>query len=80
MIIPNYSNGFQKIRMQHGKVLGGGSSVNLMVYIRGHQEDYDSWEKLGCDGWGWKNVEKYFQKMENHHNPASMLLLFFHFW
>ena len=58
--------------MMHGKVLGGSSSVNHMVYVRGHKADYDSWEELGCDGWGWKNVEKYFQKMENHHNLAGM--------
>ena len=51
---------------QHGKVLGGSSSVGYMVYVRGHKSDYDSWEKLGCTGWGWSNVEKYFRKMEDY--------------
>ena len=37
-----------------------------MVYVRGHKSDYDSWEKLGCTGWGWSNVEKYFRKMEDY--------------
>ena len=47
-------------------MLGGTSSVNWMLYVRGHRADYDSWESLGCKGWGWKTVEKYFKKMENY--------------
>lgn len=50
----------------HGKVLGGSSAINSLVYIRGHMADYDSWEKLGCTGWGWREVEKYFKKLENY--------------
>ncbi|XP_072046289.1 uncharacterized protein [Amphiura filiformis] len=48
-----------------GKVLGGSSSINGMCWVRGHYADYDSWAKQGCTGWGWKDVEKYFQKSEN---------------
>lgn len=51
---------------QHGKVLGGGSAVGYMVYVRGHREDFDSWQDLGCAGWGWASVEKYFKRLENY--------------
>ncbi|XP_067945995.1 alcohol dehydrogenase [acceptor]-like isoform X2 [Watersipora subatra] len=70
-----YSKGFneQKVCSQHGKTLGGSSSVNWMVYVRGHQEDFNSWEKLGCTGWGWKETEKYFKKMENYFLPDERL-------
>ncbi|KAF6038133.1 hypothetical protein EB796_003564 [Bugula neritina] len=56
----------QRSYTQHGKVLGGGSSVNWMIYARGHRDDYDSWEQKGCEGWGWDNVKEYFKKMENY--------------
>ena len=51
---------------QHGRMLGGSSAVNYMVYTRGHRSDYDSWESLGCKGWGWSHVEKYFKKLEDY--------------
>ena len=46
-----------------GKVLGGSSSINAMVYVRGHQRDYEQWQSV-ADGWGWSDVEPYFKKME----------------
>jgi len=49
-----------------GKVLGGSSSLNAMIYIRGHHSDYDNWQKLGAKGWGWQNVLPYFKKSQNH--------------
>ena len=48
-----------------GKVLGGSSMLNYMLYVRGHKGDYDEWESLGLDGWGWENVLPYFKKSEN---------------
>ncbi|MFZ9038971.1 MAG: GMC family oxidoreductase [Gammaproteobacteria bacterium] len=47
-----------------GKVLGGSSSINAMVYIRGQAADYDDWRDLGNDGWGWDEVLPYFIKAE----------------
>ncbi len=44
--------------------LGGGSSVNAMIYIRGTAEDYDEWRALGCDGWGWDDVLPIFKRSE----------------
>ena len=46
-----------------GKVLGGSSAINAMVYIRGHQDDYNDWQELG---WGWDKVQPYFVKAENN--------------
>lgn len=73
----NIFDNLQKGRSQHGRVLGGSSSINWMLYVRGHKADYDSWEELGCVGWNWENVEKYFKKMENYiiqDGKASYLL------
>lgn len=47
-----------------GKVLGGSSSINAMVFIRGQREDFDEWEHMGNPGWGWEDVLPYFKKHE----------------
>ena len=47
-----------------GKVLGGGGSINAMVFVRGHRGDYDEWASLGCAGWDYESVLPYFKKME----------------
>lgn len=49
-----------------GNVLGGGSSVNAMIYIRGHRNDYDGWKKAGCEGWGYDDVLPVFKTLENN--------------
>jgi choline dehydrogenase len=48
-----------------GKVLGGSSSINAMVFVRGHPADFDGWEALGNPGWGWRGVLPYFRKLED---------------
>ena len=50
-----------------GKVLGGCSSINGMIYMRGQAWDYDHWRQLGLTGWGWDDVLPYFRKSEDHY-------------
>jgi choline dehydrogenase len=50
-----------------GKVVGGSSSINGMVYVRGHARDFDVWEEMGARGWGFKHVLPYFKRMESSH-------------
>ncbi|KXP08755.1 GMC family oxidoreductase [Tsukamurella pseudospumae] len=54
-----------------GKVLGGSSSLNGMIYIRGHRDDYDAWEAAGNEGWGWDTVLELFKRSEDHEDGAS---------
>ncbi len=49
-----------------GRTVGGSSSINGMVYVRGAPRDYDGWEALGCTGWGWQEMEKRFVALEDH--------------
>ncbi len=54
-----------------GKVLGGTSSINGMVYMRGTPSDYDNWRQRGCQGWDWENVLPFFKKAENQERGAD---------
>lgn len=54
-----------------GKVLGGSSSINGLLYIRGQHADYDGWRQLGCEGWGWDDVRPYFHKAQHQERGAS---------
>ncbi|MGY8868846.1 MAG: GMC family oxidoreductase, partial [Pseudomonadales bacterium] len=54
-----------------GKVLGGSSSINGMIYMRGQKQDYDHWAALGNEGWSWDEVLPYFKKSEDHFSGAS---------
>ncbi len=54
-----------------GKVLGGCSAINAMVYMRGQARDYDGWRQMGLTGWGWDDVLPYFLKHEDHAAPPN---------
>lgn len=59
---PNLNN--RSVYWPRGKVLGGSSSINAMVYVRGHRDDYDEWGEV-APGWSWQDVEPVFRRMEN---------------
>ncbi|MFM2279478.1 MAG: hypothetical protein RLZZ444_1709 [Pseudomonadota bacterium] len=56
-----------------GRVLGGSSSINGMIYMRGQAADYDQWRDLGCTGWGWDDVLPLFRKSEDFYRGRSDL-------
>ncbi|CAI8910860.1 choline dehydrogenase [Pseudomonas sp. IT-P253] len=56
----------RRIHCPRGKVLGGSSSINGLVYIRGHAYDFDEWESLGAQGWGYRNCLPYFKRAESY--------------
>ncbi len=59
------------ITVNRGKGLGGSSSINSMVYIRGNKNDYDTWAKMGCKGWGYDDVLPVFKQLENNQAGQS---------
>ena len=61
----------RKIFQPRGKVVGGSSSINAMIYIRGNRLDFDSWQALGNPGWSYEDVLPYFKKSENQQRGAS---------
>ncbi|WP_295042900.1 choline dehydrogenase [uncultured Paracoccus sp.] len=81
MNMPRYDWGFasqpeehlggRKLATPRGKVLGGSSSINGMVFVRGHRKDFDHWRDSGAVGWGYGDVLPYFKRMETWHGGAS---------
>ena len=72
----------RSIRYPRGKTLGGSSSINGLLWIRGQSNDYDNWRQMGNNGWGWKDVLPYFLKSENNelgksefHNDSGPIMV-----
>ena len=63
---PEMSAAGRRLFLPRGKVLGGSSSINAMIYIRGRPSDYDRWQSLGASGWGWDSVFPVFRAMESN--------------
>ncbi|MEM7749499.1 MAG: choline dehydrogenase [Pseudomonadota bacterium] len=60
--------GGRRLATPRGKVIGGSSSINGMIYVRGNALDYDHWRETGADGWGYADVLPYFKRMEHWHD------------
>jgi len=60
--------------MPRGRVLGGSSAINYLMYVRGSRKDYDSWEELGNKGWGWDDLVPYFRKHQTLDVPDAAAL------
>ena len=60
--------GGRRLACPRGKVIGGSSSINGMVYVRGHARDFDHWAEVGADGWAYADVQPYFDRMESWHS------------
>ncbi|MEP3275357.1 MAG: choline dehydrogenase [Stappiaceae bacterium] len=60
--------GKRRLATPRGKVIGGSSSINGMVYVRGHACDFDNWEEMGARGWAYRDVLPYFERMETSHS------------
>jgi choline dehydrogenase len=61
----------RRMFLPQGKVVGGSTSINAMLYVRGHRLDYDEWRDLGNDGWGYDDVLPYFKLSENNERLAD---------
>ena len=61
---PEPGLGGRRLATPRGKVVGGSSSINGMVYVRGHAKDFDTWEEMGAKGWGFRHVLPYFKRQE----------------
>ena len=70
---PEPGLGFRQRVLPRGRTLGGSSSTNAMVYIRGNHADYDAWAAMGFPEWGWENVLPYFIRAEDNERGASEL-------
>jgi choline dehydrogenase-like flavoprotein len=70
---PEPGLGYRQRLLPRGRALGGSSSINAMVYIRGNRLDYDGWAAMGFDGWGWDDLLPYFIKAEDNERGASEL-------
>jgi choline dehydrogenase len=64
--VPQVHLGGRRIFCPRGRVVGGTSSINYMMYVRGNERDFDSWRNLGNDGWGYNDVLPYFKRSEDN--------------
>lgn len=71
MTVPQKHLGDRVVYWPRGKVLGGSSSMNGMIYMRGDKSDYDAWEAAGATGWGWNDVFPVFKRAEDHQDGAD---------
>lgn len=68
---PQPGLGDRQILINQGKVIGGSSSINAMMHVRGNRRNYDHWNSLGNEGWNFDSVLPYFKNLENFEGGAS---------
>ena len=68
---PSEGSGGRAIVWPRGRVLGGSSSINGLIFIRGQHEDFDDWERFGADGWSYRDVLPYFRRHERYRGGES---------
>jgi choline dehydrogenase len=68
---PNEITGGRAIVWPRGRVIGGSSSINGLIFIRGQHEDFDDWERLGANGWSYRDVLPYFRRYERYRGGES---------
>ncbi|WP_207889012.1 GMC family oxidoreductase, partial [Pseudomonas sp. 100_A] len=68
---PDAGMGQRRLYWPRGRVLGGSSSINGLIYIRGQQQDYDAWAAAGNRGWAWQDVLPLFRKLESNERGES---------
>jgi len=68
---PDEGSGGRRIEVPRGKMIGGSSSINGMVYIRGQAQDYDHWAQLGNRGWSWQDVLPVYKRMESYDGGSN---------
>jgi choline dehydrogenase len=81
MLQPRFSWGYmsepephlngRRVFLPRGRVLGGSGSINGMFYMRGHSQDFETWRRMGCEGWGYADVLPYFKRMETSWRGAN---------
>jgi choline dehydrogenase-like flavoprotein len=71
--VPQPGLGGRRGYQPRGRCLGGSSAINAMLYVRGHRDDYDDWERSGCAGWSFDDVLPYFKRAEGNQRGESAL-------
>lgn len=71
--VPQPGANQRSLHVPRGKVTGGSHSLNACIWVRGASSDYDTWERMGCSGWGWQQVLPYFMKAENYDGAPNPL-------
>ena len=72
---PHEGNAHRQEVWARGKMLGGSSAINGMVYMRGHPDDYDDWQAQGATGWGWADMARCFRTTSQTSRTAASLSL-----
>lgn len=68
---PEPGLGGRRLYLPRGRVIGGSSAINAMIYLRGHRADFDEWAETGCPGWSYDEVLPYFKRSEDNERGAN---------